>query len=269
VPAEGRFGFNAPRGQPLEATLRWAAANRFFYVDFNADAAPNGPGDFDAPRTRAIRTLCEQHGLHIGIHTSSAVNTAELAPFVADAVDEYNRVNIRLARQLGCEWAIVHGGYHFGDVERRREAAVARLQRLVEYAAGEQLPLWLENHNKEPDTAEIHYIPDNVAELRWFLEAPGLAESPWLKWSFNAGHANLVPEHVAGFLDAFGVERIAQVRLTDNRGDFEEHLVPGQGTVDFADLFFRLDQLGYTGPFSLDFGAAEDKVRVRDAWLGV
>ncbi len=269
MPTAERFGFNAPRLRPLEATLEWAAANRFSYVDFNADAAPNGVHDFDDARARHVRDLSQRHGLHIGIHTSSAVNNAEVAPFVADAVDEYLRANVELAERLGCEWVIVHGGYHFGDVQRRRDVAVSRLQRLHEFAVARQVPLWFENHNKEPDRAEIHYIPDNVEELRWFLEAPGLADSPWFRWSFNAAHAHLVPEGVAGFLDAFGVERIAQVRLTDNTGEYEVHLVPGQGTIDFPDIFRRLDRAGYGGPFALDFGADEDKVRVRDGWLGL
>ncbi len=60
---------------------------------------------------------------------------------------------------------------------------------------------------------------------------------------------------------------MAQVRLTDNTGDYEVHLVPGLGNIDFSDLFRRLDAAGYTGPFSLDFGTDEDKIRIRDAWV--
>ena len=269
MPELARFGTNAPRQRALEDTLEWAAANRFGWVDFNADAAPNGVRDFDAARVGRVRDLCRRHGLKVGIHTSSAVNNAEVAPYVGDAVDDYLRANVELAARLGCGWVIVHGGYHFGDVARRRDAAVARLRRLLAVAEREQLPLWFENHNKEPDRAEIHYLPKNVEELRAYLAAPGLADSPWFRWSFNAAHAHLVPEGIAGFLDAFGVERIAQVRLTDNTGEYEVHLVPGQGTIDFPDVFRRLDRAGYSGPYSLDFGTDEDKVRVRDAWLAL
>jgi sugar phosphate isomerase/epimerase len=267
MPSIERFGFNAPANRPLEETLRWAAAERFFYVDFNADRAPNGLQDFDAARVEGVRRLCQEHQLHIGIHTSSAVNNAEIAPYVSEAVDAYLVANLELAQRLGCEWVIVHGGYHFTDVPRRREAAVARLQRLHEVAHERQIPLWFENHNTEPEHAEIHYIPDNVAELRWFLDASGLKDSPYFRWSFNAAHANLVPEGIAGFLEAFGTSRIAQVRLTDNNGDYEVHLVPGQGNIDFPALFRRLSELDYAGPFSLDFGADADKVRIRDSWL--
>jgi len=265
-----RFGSNAPASRTVEDSIRWAHANGFTRLDFNADDGPNAMASFDAARVEGVRRRCDETGVRISIHTRSAVNNAELSPYVSEAVDEYNRANIRLARTLGCEAVIVHGGYHFTDVARRREAAVARIRRLTEYAAEQRVPLWLENHNTEPEHAEIHYMPDNVEELRWFLEADGLrdgAGAEWLKWSFNAGHANLVPDKIPGFLDAFGVARIAQVRITDNHGEYEVHLVPGKGNIDFQDLFRRLDALGYVGPFSLDFGTDEDKVRIRDEWV--
>jgi sugar phosphate isomerase/epimerase len=267
MPSIDRFGFNASRTRSLEDTLRWAVTQRFFGVDFNADAPPNGLDGFDEARVQQVRDLCQKQGIRLAIHTSSAVNNAEVAPYVSEAVDDYLRENVRLAKRLGCAGVIVHGGYHFTDVARRRQAAVERLQRLAEFAASEQVPLWLENHNTEPEHAEIHYIPDNVEELRWFLEAPGLAESPWLQWTFNVGHAELVPDKTQGFLDAFGVERCVQVRLTDNPGTYEKHVVPGEGVIDFPDVFRRLDRAGYTGPFCLDFGTDADKVRIRDEWL--
>jgi sugar phosphate isomerase/epimerase len=272
MPARERFGFNAAATRPVEDSIRWAHENGFRRLDFNADDGPNGLSTFDWARIDGVKGLCRETGVRISIHTRSAVNNAELSPHVSEAVDEYNRANIELARRLDCEAVIVHGGYHFGDVPRRREAAVARIKRLVGVAAAQHVPLWLENHNMEPVRAEIHYMPFTVEELRWFLEAPGLSDGAgreWLKWSFNAGHANLVPEKIAGFLDTFGVERIAQVRITDNTGEYEVHMVPGQGNIDFPDLFRRLDTLSYQGPFSLDFGNDEDKVRVLDGWVSL
>jgi sugar phosphate isomerase/epimerase len=216
-----------------------------------------------------VRDLCAAHEIKLVIHTSSAVNNAEVAPFVSDAVDEYLAENVRLAKRLGCAAVIVHGGFHFTDVEKRFKAALDHLRRIADFAAVEQMPLWFENHNVEPEYAEIHYIPDNVEELRWFFDAPGFGDSPWVKWTFNVGHAELVPDKTQGFLDAFAVSRMAQVRLCDNPGTYEKHVVPGEGVIDFVDVFRRLDRAGYTGPFSLDFGTDEDKVRIRDEWLAL
>ena len=65
-------------------------------------------------------------------------------------------------------------------------------------------------------------------------------------------------------MEAFSVENIGQVRLNDNTGEYEIHLIPGEGTIDFADLFGQLNKRSYDGWFSLGFGDDADKVRVRD-----
>ena len=58
------------------------------------------------------------------------MNVAETSPFLRDAVDAYLEAYIDLAPRLGAEWIVVHAGYHFtADFERRKAAALARLQR--------------------------------------------------------------------------------------------------------------------------------------------
>ena len=86
--------------------------------------------------------------------------------------------------------------------------------------------MFFENHNLEPEHAEMHYLPHNVEETRWFFDA---IRSPHFKWAFNVAHGNLVPEGWRGFLDAFGAGNIGQVRLNDNRGDYESPLGARQG----------------------------------------
>ena len=54
-----------------------------------------------------------------------------------------------------------------------------------------------------------------------------------LKWGMSANHTHLLPGDFDSFLDAFGVGRIGLVLVADNRGKYEEHLLPGQGTMDF------------------------------------
>ena len=256
-----RFGFNAPGLRPLEDYIRWAGENGFRYIDFNADRPPNALASFDNRRVGEVRRLCEKHRVQVGLHPTSAINNAEDVPIVREAVDKYLFANLDLAQRLGAGWLVAHGGYHFGDFERRLPAAISRIRRLVERAEQKHIDIFLENHNREPDRSEIHYLPHNVVEMRRFIDA---LDSPNLKWAFNAPHGHLVPEGWAGFLDAFGVDKIGQVRLNDNTGEYEVHLVPGEGNIDFPALFGRLEKEGYEGWFSLGFGDEADKIRVRD-----
>lgn len=256
-----RFGFDAPSNKPLEESILWAADKGFRYIEFNADNPPNDIASFDAARIRKVRELCETHDIASGLHPVSAVNNAEYVPIMSEAVDNYLDANLTLASRLGCGWLVGHGGYHFSDVTRRRQAAIERIKRLVAKAEQEDVLIFLENHNKEPEHAEIHYLPYNIEEMYWFFDT---IQSPHFKWAFNAPHAHLVPEGWRGFLDAFGVDNIGQVRLTDNKGDYEAHLVPGEGNINFSALFAQLKLLGYTDWFCLDFGSEADKLQVRD-----
>ncbi len=72
------------------------------------------------------------------------------------------------------------------------------------------------------------------------------------------------PNGIDGFLDAFGDTCIAEVRLADNLGDREVHLYPGQGHIDFAALFQRLELSGYEHHDMMAFGSLEEKLAGRD-----
>jgi sugar phosphate isomerase/epimerase len=255
-----RIGFDAgPR--ELEAALAWAVRHAFHYVDFNADIGPNRLDRWSPSRIRAVRDTCERRDLHLGLHTLSAVNVAEFSPYVAPAVDEYLRANTDLAVELGCEWVVVHAGFHFsGALEARHAASLERLKRLTAHAERVGAQLLLENLNVEPVHAEVHYLAHTIEECRPYFEQITSAN---FGWAFTVNHAHLVPEGIDGFLDAFGTERIGEVRLADNTGEYEVHLVPGQGTIDFKGLFDRLESAGYAKHYSMAFGSDEEKLAAR------
>lgn len=260
-----RIGFDAGATQ-LEDAVAWAAANGFHFLDFNCDSGPNRLDEWPDARARALRKACDKAGMHIGLHTLSAVNVAETSPHVSPAVDEYLKANIDLSARLGCEWVIVHGGYHFsGDAAVREKASIERLKRAVAHAEKAGAKLLLENLNKEPERAEVHYLAHNVEECRRYFAA---VQSENFGWAFTANHSHLVPEGIGGFLDALGVSNIGEVRLADNTGEYEVHLNPGEGTIDFESLFRRLESSGYKGHYSMAFGSLEDKLRAREEFAG-
>jgi sugar phosphate isomerase/epimerase len=262
-----RFVFSGPGSWPLEEAIEWAADHGFVRVDFNADTSPNYPGTFTPSRVEAIRELAARRGVQIGIHTLSAVNMAEITPVMHAAVDEYVRQNFDLAAALGCGYVICHGGYHFsGDKEARLTTAIERMRLATRLAEERGIDIYFENHNREPAEAEIHYLPRDVAETRRFFDA---ISSPRFRWAFNVAHSYLVPDGPDGFLAAFGAARIGQVRLNDSRARFEEHLIPGEGVVDFRRIFARLAALGYTGPYTLDFGDPDDRAHWRDEFASL
>ena len=261
VPLRDRIGYDAGATRAEDA-LAWAAQHGFRYLDLNADIGPNRLDSWSDKRIRDVRAACDRDGVQIGLHTLSGVNVGEFSPFVSDAVDQYMRAYVDLASGLKCEWVIVHAGFHFSnEVEARRKSSLDRLRRMADYAGGKRVKLILENLNREPDKAEVHYMGFNVEECRAYFDA---IQSPHFGWAFTVNHSHLVPEGIGGFIDAFGVSRIGEVRLADNTGDYEVHMNPGEGTIDFAAVFKMLEGAGYKGHYSMAFGTPDDKLRARD-----
>jgi len=262
-----RIGVDLGGKRALEEGLAWAAAHGVHYVDACLEGAPghlNAPAKWTAPRVAAIRAACERDGIHLGLHSASAVNVAETSPLLADAAEQYLATYIDVATRLGAAWIVVHGGYHFtGDLAARITASIERLERAAERAERAGVRLLLENLNREPEHAEIRYLAHNLAECREYFSR---IQSPALGWAFTVNHAHLVPEGIEGFLDAMDVRRCGEVRVADSHGKWEEHLKPGEGTIDFARMFKRLEGGGYRGHYMLAFGSQDDMLAGRD-WL--
>ena len=258
-----RIGIDIGRKLPLEDAIAWAAAHDVRFVDVQLDTGANALGTIDAPRAAALRAGCRRHGVHLGLHTSSAVNVAEYAPYVGDAVEQYLKAYVDAACRLGAEWIVMHAGFHFtSDREERIAAGCERLQRIVAYAEAKGALVLLENLNKEPEAAEVHYLAHTVEEWRHYFER---VQSPAFRLSFTANHAHLVPDGVAGFVDALDFAQVEEVRLADCfRNGNEVHLKPGAGDLDFGDMFRRIEGQGFRGHYMNAFGSLDDMLTGRD-----
>ncbi len=122
---QDRIGIDVGRRLKLEDAIEWAAMHAVRFIDIQLDTAANALTSFDDARSAGVRKACERHGIHLGLHTLSAVNVAEYSPYVAEAVDRYLKAYVEIAPKLGAEWIVVHAGYHFTSdkemrIERRR-----------------------------------------------------------------------------------------------------------------------------------------------------
>ncbi len=257
-----RIGVDASRKISMEEAVAWAKSNDFKYLDCQIDVVQNALETFDENRCGPVRGSCAEAGIHLGLHTLSAVNIAEISPYLRDACDAYLRGYIDAAARLNAEWIEVHAGYHFTDDKKlRMEAGLERLKRAVGYAEKKGVQLLRENLNWEPDLAEVHYLAHTVEECLFFFDA---IQSPALNWSFTINHATLVPEGIAGFVESMPTDRLAEVRIADNNGEYEIHMFPGDGIIDFADTFRRIEATGFSGHYMSSYGTLDDMVRGRD-----
>jgi sugar phosphate isomerase/epimerase len=257
-----RIGIDVGRKLVLEDAVEWAAEHKVRYIDIQLDTGDNALGTISGIRGSRVRALCEKHHVAIGLHTASAVNVAEYAPHVGDAVEAYLKAYVDASVRLGAKWIVMHAGFHFtSDRAQRMQAGLDRLKRVVAHAENKGALILLENLNKEPDDAEVHYLAHTVEEWRYYFDA---IDSANFRLSFTANHAHLVPEGIPGFIAAIDLSRVGEVRLADCfRNGFEAHLKPGEGNLDFGDLFLRLERGGFKGHYTNAFGSLDDMLAAR------
>jgi sugar phosphate isomerase/epimerase len=141
------------------------------------------------------------------------------------------------------------------------KAGRERLQRVVAHAEKKQALVLLENLNKEPEDAEVHYLAHTIEEWQYYWDI----QSPAFKLSFTANHAHLVPEGIEGFVKALDFKRVGEVRLADcYRNGHEIHLVPGKGNVDFGTMFNLIEGKGFKAHYTNAFGSLGDMLAGRD-----
>jgi sugar phosphate isomerase/epimerase len=256
-----RIGVDVSRRLKLEDAIAWAAKSGLRHFDIQLDIGENALPKFDKKRCSAVRKLLDKHGIALGLHTNSAVNVAEYSPHVSDAVTEYLKRYVDLVPGLGASWTEMHAGYHFTkDKKARMEAGKERLKRVVAHAEKKKALVLLENLNKEPEQAEVHYLAHTVEEWQYYWDI----KSPSFKLCFTANHAHLVPEGIEGFVAALDFKRVGEVRLADTyRNGHEVHLKPGDGNLDFGAMFKAIEGAGYRGYYTNAFTSLDDMLAAR------
>ena len=260
-----RIGIDISRRLKLETAIEWAAKNGLKHIDIQLDTGDNALPKFDTKRCNGVRKLLDKHGLKLGLHTNSAVNVAEYSPLVSDAVTEYLKTYVNIVPKLGASWTEMHAGYHFTkDKKARMEAGKERLKRVVAHAEKKKVLVLLENLNKEPDDAEVHYLAHTIEEWQYYWDI----KSPNFKLCFTANHAHLVPEGIEGFVKALNFKRVHEVRLADCfRNGFEVHLPPGKGNIDFGNMFKLIESAGFKGGYTNAFGTLDDMLAARGTFV--
>jgi sugar phosphate isomerase/epimerase len=266
-----RIGIDIGSRLSPEEGLQWAADNGIPHIDMRLDEIRLIESDVLDERADGIRELAEENDIDFGLHTLSAVNVAEISPFVDRGSDDYMNAYVDAAERLGAGWIVVHGGYHFSKYPQRRiDAAIERLERTLDRAAEAGVDLYLENHNPEPDDAEMHYLPVKLEDCVTFFEAlDGAENSDHLHWTFNVAHANIAPQGIEGYAEELGIDRAREVRVNDNNGTVEEHLPIGEGNIDFADTLDLIEGEGYDGKYTLSYTTVEEMLEGREKLIDI
>lgn len=155
---------------------------------------------------------------------------------------------LEVGRKLGAELVVAHAGITCEEPkgsELRRRQSLRSVNCLLKRAAQLGLRLALE------------YLPANKPRIcnhsQQILEFCALCDGDPAV-CLDTNHANL-GEPLAQATRALS-GRIATLHISDNDGEQERHVLPGDGVIDWREFVALLDEIGYAGPLMLEASAS-------------
>jgi len=247
-------------GSAGRSGLRLGASLWGFYYN----VPPAGQPDLDA----AARTVVDlDSSLGLEIWASKALD----APAVDGA--EIERLGV-VCRDAAFLTVHTRGAYWYWDPSNLRDeidfAARLNAQTLVLHPPC----LGLNDPDDRIDAPEIRRIAAYAAERNVLLAVENMRDSVWLLdrvidefgddpnksnlgVCIDVGHANIsrdaggARETVSNYLERYAAQ-LVHLHLHDNDGLRDEHLIPGNGTIDWDRVFTTLDRIGFAGTAVLE-----------------
>lgn len=276
------YSANAYMRYPLDEAIRRIADLGYRGIELMADTPHCWPEDMTAADADRIRGLLDRHGLTISNINAFMLNRIgdPRQPYWYPSWIEPDRgyrqiridhtiCSLTLARRLGAGHVSTEPGGpvstpNLASASQTSEARAAAMETFVEmlkpvldHAAGQEVTLLV-----EPEPGLLIETCEQYLELRARLD------SPWLALNCDVGHFYCVGQsppdvirRLARDIRHVHIEDIAATRV-------HQHLVPGDGVIDFAGVFGSLKEVNYDGwvtvelyPFLDDPDAAGRRAR--------
>jgi sugar phosphate isomerase/epimerase len=204
------------------------------------------------PDLRRVRDLLRSHGASVSVHAGFwDLNPGSCLPELRRLTLKRLKLGIETCARLGGEIVVLHAPRcHIPELrwlwEKTRRLYDRTLRECLKLAGRLGITLALENGS----SAFGPYAA--LRELAALLRGYDPSE---LGACFDVGHAYLEAcrrgardpsAYVARWLRRLG-RRTLSIHVHDNRGEHDEHLAPGEGDIDFAEIARAVGELGYRG----------------------
>ena len=183
-------------------------------------------------------------GLRARADAAGVCYTHAHAPGEADTYDMAVR-SIEASSVLGARYLVIHPIWH----EKNGKTIQNKLRFLQVNAAAIKKLL------PKAEECDVVLLSENIlwgasADPRIIADLVKQVDSDWFGWCFDVGHA-----HCCGYkpdvLNACAVAPMS-VHIQDNDGTGDGHLIPGDGTIDWAAFTGALRSVGYLGDCVLE-----------------
>ncbi len=219
------LGFQPDVDHTIEDALIFAKENGFSHVEILMDHPRYHYENLDPLKVLELKEL---YDVEILIHASAVyTNFLSASRVMRKASYEELRRTIEFAEKIHSPLVTIHIGWNPGFITSRgfvfREEWYERINRV----ALRELKEFLKNE-------ELVAIENTISVTGGIREAlREIFEETEVKITFDVGHYNVKDGHDV-FLEY--KDRIVNIHLHDNRGEFDEHLPLGEGSINVKSL---------------------------------
>ncbi len=220
------------------------------------------PPHADLTDIRLIRRLSE-------IQNNSSINIVAVHPpargvwdIASPSAEQRRGARKKLKRildnllQLGVNKLVLHPGEHRPDnnfkAKEMLKHSAESLNILLEHIEKREQMLCVEN-------TLPHHIGGRLSELIWLDEQTGKKFS----FTLDTSHAALGGQLISEYVNYFG-NRLRHTHLSDNFGKNDDHLTPGDGSLDFPPLLHMISQRSFLDYWMLEVLRAPGIERLED-----
>ena len=237
--------------------LEKIAGYGYTHIEYNDQSVPH---PFSLDNGEAVRILKVIKELNLHIH-SIHVPCTQLPDADIGSINsgkrrsalEVVRRTLDVCSALDCPNAILHPG---GALEklieqetlyRVKDAYLSSLQELCEYVKNRKTKIILENGGNPLNS---------IAAL---IETISCVNSDSLGICIDTGHAYGTGNDPALLIEQAG-KLLEHLHIHDNNGTNDDHLVPGDGTINWPVVMRSLAKISYQGIFMLECAAARSTI---------
>lgn len=246
------YSTNAFTRYGLTQSIEKIADLGFFGVEIMCDRPHLYPPDYDEAGLAEIRALIDDHNLHVtnlNSFTLFAVGDTYLPSWIEpdsrrrQVRIDHTRQCLRMASYLGAKNISVPPGGPLNGASR------AESMMLFHRGIEAVIPLAEELGVRVLVEPEPGLMIERTSE---FLDFIRRVHSPTVGINFDIGHFFCAGENPAAAFETL-FEWVGHVHIEDiGRSRIHQHLVAGDGAVDFAGVLGAMKRLGYRGDISLE-----------------
>jgi sugar phosphate isomerase/epimerase len=242
----------------LEGFLECASEEGFDFVQLGYEAPLKWVGNITKDRRKRILDFAKRLGLKLYVHSvANGVNVASTNSGIRKESLNQIKEAIEFTYDVGSDLLTIHPGwkdlYGHRYPDEAYALAVEGHCELAKFAADYGVRIGIENM-----PAFWLAFCVNPGEAQAMIQAVN-QENTGL--TLDVGHANLLgAEAIEEFITTIN-DKIFLIHIHDNEGKRDQHLVIGEGTIDFPQLFSLLMQGNIKVPCSLESHSWKDLVK--------